>query len=126
MLAYHRRVGSLDGVRVLIVDDVPENVASLAAAIRSSGGEVVQVRTNDEALEALASEPFDVVVSDIAKPGEEPGTELGLRMWASGQRLPLIHFVARVDPDAPPPVGSVGVTNDPSRVLELIHDFTAR
>ncbi len=91
------------------------------ARVRSLGAEVVLVRTNDEALEALAAGPFDVVVSDIHRPGEEPGSELGLRMWASGFRAPVVHFVASEEPDQPPPVGSVGVTSDEARLLELIH-----
>ncbi len=114
-------MASLDGIRVLWVDDAPEGLVSIVARVRSLGAEVVLVRTNDEALEALAAGPFDVVVSDIHRPGEEPGTELGLRMWASGFRAPVVHFVASVEPDQPPPVGSVGVTSDEARLLELIH-----
>ncbi len=112
--------------RVLWVDDAPEGLVSVVSMVRSLGAEVVLVRTNDEALEALAATPFDVVVSDIERPGEEPGTELGLRMWASGLRAPVVHFVASVDPGQPPPVGSLGVTNDPARLLELIHEAAGR
>jgi hypothetical protein len=34
--------------------------------------------------------------------------------------VPLIHFVGALEPDRPPPVGSVGVTNDADELLAMV------
>lgn len=63
--------------RVLFVDDQPNVLASLRQAMRSYRREWTMVfcENSVQALEALASEPFDVVVSDIDMPGMD-GSEL--------------------------------------------------
>ena len=55
-------------MRLLIVDDHPINRRTLTLLLEPSGAEVTAAETGAEALERLASEPFDVVLSDINMP----------------------------------------------------------
>jgi CheY-like chemotaxis protein len=117
----------LDGVTILWVDDQPRNNDGERAALEALGADVVSALTNDEALVKANTRPFDLVISDIGRPpGEEEGSELGLRLWASRRKIPLIHYIGRVDPGAPPPVGSDGVTADPGELLRMVRTAVGR
>ena len=55
----------MSGARLLIVDDEPVAVGNLAHALGKSGHQVVTRTSGAGALEALDSEPFDVVLTDL-------------------------------------------------------------
>ena len=59
-------------VRVLFVDDEPAIRVSLPAILRMHGFEVTSASDVGEALQAVASQPFDVLISDlnIGSPGD--------------------------------------------------------
>ena len=116
---------SLKGCRILWVDDQPFAVQVPRWHIEQAGAEVLMARSNDEALELVSTTVVDLVVADIARGDDEPGSELGIRLAASGVNVPLIHFTARVDP-GPPPVGSIAVTNDDGELLRLIRQSLHR
>ncbi len=59
---------TLDGVRVLAVDDEPETRAVLRVMLESAGAEARVVASAKEAMEALKAEPWDVLVSDVEMP----------------------------------------------------------
>lgn len=61
----------LDGLRVLIVDDEADARQWITVVLEESGAEVVAVASVGEALEALAQQRPDVLVSDIGMPGED-------------------------------------------------------
>jgi signal transduction histidine kinase len=63
--------GSLDGVRVLIVDDEPDARDMLAAMLRQTGATVSEAGSAAHALALLGRETFDVLISDIGMPGED-------------------------------------------------------
>jgi two-component system NtrC family sensor kinase len=58
-----------NGRSVLVVDDEPEVRALLAEILLGSGHRVTSAASGDEALERLAAERFDVIVTDIRMPG---------------------------------------------------------
>jgi hypothetical protein len=58
----------LDGVRVLIVDDEPDGAAMLARILEDRGARPACASGGAEALRMLASEPFDVLLSDVGMP----------------------------------------------------------
>jgi CheY-like chemotaxis protein len=62
------RQPSLDGVRVLIVDDEPDARELVAVVLMGRGAEVVTVGSAGEALEEMGRQRFDVLVSDIGMP----------------------------------------------------------
>jgi PAS domain S-box-containing protein len=79
---------SLEGVRVLLVDDEPDTIDVMSSILRSSKAQVETATSVGEALErAAASEPH-VIVSDIAMPGED-GFEF-LRRLAPRSSIPVL------------------------------------
>lgn len=76
------RSRSLNGVRVLVVDDEADARDLLAALLTHAGGEVFAVGSVAEALEALPRVSPHVLVSDIGMPGES-GYSLIKRLRAS-------------------------------------------
>src|SRR5437764_603461 len=54
--------------RLLIVDDEPNTLASLARAFRMAGHEAVVCDSAKKALEISTAEPFDVIFSDVVMP----------------------------------------------------------
>lgn len=62
---------SLDGLRVLLVDDEPEARQILSTVITRTGAEVRTCNSASEALAKLAEWKPDVILSDIAMPDED-------------------------------------------------------
>jgi signal transduction histidine kinase/CheY-like chemotaxis protein len=62
---------SLNGLRVLVVDDEPDARQIIATLIQRTGAEVMACESAGEALEALEKWHPDVLMSDIGMPGED-------------------------------------------------------
>ena len=62
---------SLDGLRVLVVDDQFDTRELLGAVLEEYGVRVTSVASSAEALEALKNFEFDVLLSDIGMPDED-------------------------------------------------------
>ena len=63
--------GLLSGVRVLVVDDQRDERTMLSTVLRQCGAETVEASSATEALDILARARPDVLVCDIAMPGED-------------------------------------------------------
>jgi signal transduction histidine kinase/ActR/RegA family two-component response regulator len=61
-------LASSPAMKLLIVDDHPINRRTLTLLLQPSGAEVTAAETAAEALERLATEAFDVVLSDVNMP----------------------------------------------------------
>lgn len=87
----------LDGLRILAVDDEPDTRELLKAGLGQCGADVSVVGSASEALEALAVEVPDLLISDIGMPDED-GYELIRRVRAlpaeSGGKMPAIALTA--------------------------------
>jgi len=88
---------SLSGIKVLVVDDDEDAREMLRTALNSFGAEVITTPGASQALDALASENIDVLVSDINMP-EMDGYELIQRVRAMkpelGGRIPAVALTA--------------------------------
>ena len=88
---------SLDGLRVLVVDDEADARDLLTTVLRQYGAEVTAVATASEALEALKQLKPNVLVSDIGMP-EEDGYALIRKVRAldaeQGGRIPAVALTA--------------------------------
>src|SRR5436305_1879685 len=62
---------ALDGVRVLVVDDEPDARTALALILQQRQATVTAVGSVAEAIDVFEHEPPDVLLSDIAMPGED-------------------------------------------------------
>ena len=87
----------LAGLRILIVDDDPDTRELIVGALESCHASVTAVTSAPEALAALAAVRFDVLVSDIAMPGEDGYSlirKLRALPEAHGARIPTIALTA--------------------------------
>jgi len=90
---------SLDGVRVLIVDDDADSREVMASTLETSGATVSSAASADEALELLRDdESIDVLLSDIAMPGHD-GYELIREVRARSATLPAAAVTACASTD---------------------------
>ncbi len=90
-----RGVPRLDGVRVLLVEDEPHSRKYMESVLTSSGAEVQATASVAEAL-AAEGQP-EVVVSDIAMPGEDGIsliTKLRTRDALTRRRTPALAVTA--------------------------------
>jgi signal transduction histidine kinase/ActR/RegA family two-component response regulator len=61
----------LAGARILVVDDEPDTLQMLAAALALQKADVARAMSADEALAALEKFPADILVSDIRMPDKD-------------------------------------------------------
>lgn len=72
-----RHFRSLNGLRVLLVDDEPESLQMISTVITRTGAEVKSCVSAAEAFETLVQWRPDVLMSDIAMPGEDGYSLIG-------------------------------------------------
>lgn len=78
---------------ILIADDEPDMRDIFAAWLRTLGCSVTEVKDGKEALEALARDKFDALVTDVRMPRVD-GIELVRRLHQMGSYIPVIIFVS--------------------------------
>jgi two-component system KDP operon response regulator KdpE len=81
--------------RVLVVDDEPQIRRALRLVLRANGYEVAEVESGEGALDALAVQPFDLMILDLVLPDVD-GVEVckRLREWS---HLPVVVLSAHGD-----------------------------
>jgi PAS domain S-box-containing protein len=86
---------SLQGFRILVVEDDRETLQYFARALESAGAEVRLASSVDEALRAFAEQVPDAIVSDIAMP-EKTGYDLvhAIRASKTGANVPIVAVTA--------------------------------
>lgn len=88
---------SLDGLRILVVDDNIDTLELATVILSQYGTEVITAASVAEAIDALAQFVPDILISDIAMPGED-GYSLMSQVRAlegfQGRVLPAIALTA--------------------------------
>ncbi len=88
---------SLDGLRVIVVDDEVDSREFIIAALEQCGAQVTGVGSAKEAIEAVSQVKADVLVSDIGMPGED-GYSLIRKVRAlsaeQGGQIPAVALTA--------------------------------
>jgi len=81
--------------RILIVDDLPENLMALEASIRDDGYGIHQATSGEEALALLLEHEFALAILDVQMPGMN-GFELAelVRGMARTKHLPIVFVSA--------------------------------
>jgi PAS domain S-box-containing protein len=100
--AHAQHEATVAGLRVLLVEDEPDALEFVLAALQHYGVEVTGVSTSHAALEALdiaiaSGAPPDVIISDIGLPDEDGYKlmeQLGSRGKSLGGRIPVIALTA--------------------------------
>src|SRR5262245_44999827 len=82
--------------RIMLVDDMPENLVILMTYLSSEGYEVITAQNGAEALALLAGNPPDLIISDIMMPkmGGFEFIEKLRRNYTAGY-IPLIFASAK-------------------------------
>src|SRR5689334_5462278 len=80
--------------RVLVVDDEPAVRRALERALRLENHDVQLAADGEEALDALATKPADVVILDVMMPRLD-GLEVCRRMRQAGDCTPILMLTAR-------------------------------
>jgi len=75
--------------RLLLVDDDPNTLASLARAFRLEGHEATVCDNADRALELARSQKFDMILSDVVMPGKN-GIDLLADLKTAGVATPVV------------------------------------
>lgn len=94
-----RAVPSLNGIQVLLVDDDQDNLHLLTLTLTECGADVQAVNSAAHAFEVLEWYKPDVLVSDLAMPGEDGFSLLErIRMHeaAGGHKIPAVALTAYV------------------------------
>jgi PAS domain S-box-containing protein len=120
---------TLDGIRVLVVDDDPDSNDVVRTVLVSFGAEVRTAGSVAEALETVEGWVPDVVVSDIAMPGED-GYSLVARLRAREilggiPAIALTAYSAPGDRDQALRAGFDAHVAKPVRTPELVHAVLA-
>lgn len=89
-----QRMGFVGGrsktIKVLIMDDEPVVANSLAQILKLFGYDSVAVYNPQQALEHIASNPCDVLISDVVVPGHMSGIDLAVEF---SKLLPLCKVI---------------------------------
>jgi CheY-like chemotaxis protein len=90
--------------KVLVVDDEFASLEVLALLLLGEGFQVATASNGEEALQRLADEPIDLVITDYKMP-KMNGSELCLRMLADPllKNIPVIFTSATYRQDVPRP-----------------------
>ena len=84
-------------LRVLLAEDNPVNALLASVLLRKAGHEVTHVVTGRRALDALAMNPFDIILMDVQMPdmdGMEATGEIRRSEMRTGQHIPIVAFTA--------------------------------
>lgn len=88
---------ALTGARIVVVDDDPTAVELIREVLVQAGAEVIECRSADEALEAVAQRRPGVLISDIEMPGQD-GYSLIRKVRAQsperGGKIPAVALTA--------------------------------
>ena len=117
-------------LKILLVDDDRNLVTTLSYGIRKAMGEATSVAvcfSGSEALSMLATQPFDVVVSDLNMPGPS-GLELLNRIRQDYREIILVLITAYGTDALEEGVRQLGVGYitkpfEPSFLVQLIRDL---
>ena len=110
-------------LRILAVDDEPMMTKAVTRMLKPSGHLVSVAASGEEALEKLAEQPFDVVVSDMGMGAGMNGWELA---EAVRTRWPRVRFLlatgwgAAMDPGEARTRGVEAVLSKPYHPVELL------
>lgn len=82
--------------RILVVDDEPSIVDSVATVLRYEGFEVDVASSGRSALQKAQDQPFDLIVLDVMLPDLD-GLEVTRRIRADGLDVPVLFLTAKSD-----------------------------
>ncbi|MFI0729330.1 P-loop NTPase fold protein [Streptomyces sp. NPDC021225] len=122
----------LGGLRILWVDDRPENNTDLVGLLMEWGaGEVDIARNQEEADRAIAARPPDLLISDVSRgrAAEAGFTYVERLVRERRYRGDVVFFTGRVTPAREArarELNALGITTDPYQLLRLVDEAADR
>lgn len=117
----------IGGARVLLVNDVPGDMAHVIQILRDLAVEVEVATSSTLAINMLSTISFDAVVSDMARDGVgDEGLRFLKTMRQRGFHQPTIFTVGRYEPDRGTPAYAFGITNRVDELLNYLFDIFER
>jgi len=94
----HRSSAAGSDIKILLVDDRPENLLALESILGSLGHELVTASSGEQALRAVLREEFAVILLDVRMPGMD-GFEVAshIRLRERSRDTPIIFLTAAGD-----------------------------
>ena len=84
-----------DSVSILLVDDRPENLLALEAALEPLGQDLVKASSGEEALRLLLRQEFAVILLDVQMPGMDGfDTAIEIKQREKTKDIPIIFLTA--------------------------------
>jgi CheY-like chemotaxis protein len=81
--------------KILLVDDRPDNLLALSAILSSLGHELVLAHSGEEALKAMLSDEFALVILDVQMPGMDGyATATHIKRRERTRSVPIIFLTA--------------------------------
>lgn len=115
------------GAQILWVDDQPENNINERRMFRQMDVDIDTATSNDRALEMLRRARYDLVVSDIARAGQQTtGLDLARQMHQESICIAVILYVGEYKSELGVPPYVFGITNRPDELLHLSLDALER
>jgi len=95
-----RTTGRIQGLKVLLVEDNPINALLTRELMRRRGHQITEVTSGEAAIQIMAEERFDLMLTDIHMPGLD-GVEATKRirlaeLRAGKKRTPIVALTADV------------------------------
>lgn len=118
---------TIEGGRILFVNDIPDEMRHVISILKSLGMSVEIATSTAQALLQLTSKAYDVVISDMSR--NNIGDE-GLRFLNETIKLgiarPTIFTVGHYEPERGVPPFAFGITNRVDELLNLVFDAFER
>jgi CheY-like chemotaxis protein len=122
-----RHLGILQGARILWVDDAPEGNRQERKLLHSLGIIIDLADETDEALTRLARAEYDLVITDMARDGDDKaGQTLIRRMREKRIYRWTIIYLREFHPDDGTPAWAFAITNRPDQLLHYVIDIMER
>lgn len=121
----------VEGVRVLVVDDDDDARAVVRRFLEDCNVDVTPVASAADALAQLATQRFDVLLSDIGMPGED-GYSLIQKVRRSGNSIPAVALTAYARPEDRVRASDAGFQAhlpkpaDPAELIAIVANLAGR
>jgi CheY-like chemotaxis protein len=123
-------VKSLEGARILVVDDDPDTLEVECALLESQGFRLVCVESVEAAVAAMRKQAPDLVITDCAMPIQD-GFDLLHRIKQDPEleAIPTLMVTAHANPDLRDRAFKEGVDAfltkpvDPARLVKVVEDL---
>ena len=113
--------------RALWIDDEPHFQVHERGQLEEIGVDVDIAANEDEANGLMRNFNYDLIISDIARPGREKnGLDFLKEQVAKENQIPFIFYISKLDKSFGTPPYAFGITNSVAELFHLVMDVIER